>query len=55
MVCETRQTIVMQNDRDFVEVILLYLDRCTTIFSESSPTLIYESIRRKHGICVSRW
>lgn len=29
MVCETRQTVVMQNDRDYVEVILLYLDRFT--------------------------
>ena len=55
MVCETRQTVVMQNDRDFVEVILLYLDRCTTILSESSSTLNYESTRSKHGICVSCW
>jgi hypothetical protein len=55
MVCGTRQTVVMQNDRDFVEVILLYLNLCTTILSESYPTLNYESTRSKHRIFVSRW
>jgi hypothetical protein len=53
MVCDIRQTVVMQNDRDFVEVILLYLDRCTTTLSESFPRLNYKSTRSKRGICVS--
>ena len=47
--------VIMQNDRDFVEIIPLYLDRCTTILSEISPKLNYESTRSKHGIGVSRW
>jgi len=50
MICEIRQTVVMQNDRDFVEVIMLYLDRRY----ESIPTLNNESTRSKHSICVSR-